>query len=424
MSRHLTLSIADQGIVSTFNFALNLYLVRVAAPDDFGLFAIVNAASLFAAMVQNAIVNTPLSVHLPAAHDPGEKGLLLRAFSAVNFALAACVLLIGAAILSWRLGAAALPVAGCACFYLCSQFVREFHRAQLAVEGRLAALLLSDAASAALSAAALAVLHRLDWPLLSADPQWRIAPSVFLVVGLAGALTAAPWIAASFKVPSYRRLPGETAQVLKGQLHEIRWSLLGVVTTEIQNRGYLYIAAAVFGPATVALLQAGRILYGPLNLLSAAWARVARPQFAALIARDDASGFRRALARAFRAFTAFNLLFLGALWLAWPLLSPLVFAGKYGDDIAVIVALWGAANLVSQARACLGIGAQALRRFRELSMATIAGAAVSLVLVGVACALGRPGWLIAPVIAGECVAMIFVLRILRRGDAPRPAFAA
>ena len=69
MNRHLTLSIADQGIVSAFNFALNLYLVRVAAPDDFGLFAIVNAASLFAAMVQNAIVNTPLSVHLPAAHD-------------------------------------------------------------------------------------------------------------------------------------------------------------------------------------------------------------------------------------------------------------------------------------------------------------------------------------------------------------------
>ena len=149
MSRRLTLSIADQGIVSAFNFALNLYLVRVAAPDDFGLFAIVNAASLFAAMVQNAIVNTPLSVHLPAAHDADEKSLLLRAFSAVNLALTACVLLAGAAILAWRLGAAGLPVAGCACFYLFSQFIREFHRAQLAVEGRLAALLSADAACAA-----------------------------------------------------------------------------------------------------------------------------------------------------------------------------------------------------------------------------------------------------------------------------------
>ena len=49
---------------------------------------------------------------------------------------------------------------------------------------------------------------------------------------------------------------------------------------------------------------------------------------------------------------------------------------------------------------------------------------LALVLVGVACALGRPGWLVAPVIAGECVAMFFVLRILRRGDAPCPAFAA
>ncbi|MFT3850651.1 MAG: hypothetical protein QM739_18840 [Propionivibrio sp.] len=424
MKRHLTLSIADQGIVSAFNFALNLYLVRVAAPEDFGLFAIVNAASLFAAMVQNAIVNTPLSVHLPAAPGPGEKNLLLRTFTAVNLALAICVLLAGAAILAWRLGAGGLTVTACASFYLFAQFVREFHRAQLAVEGRLAALLAADLACAVLSAGALAVLHRLDWPPLAADPQWRIAPSVFLVVGVAGMLTAAPWIAASIKVPSWRRLPAEAAGVLRGQLHEIRWSLLGVVTTEIQNRGYLYIAAVVFGPATVALLQAGRILFGPLNLLSAAWARVARPQFAALLARGDAPGFRRTLTHAFWAFAAFNLLFLGALWLAWPLLSPLVFAGKYGADIAYLVAFWGAANLVSQTRACLGIGAQALRRFRALSMATIAGAAVSLALVGVACALGRPGWLVAPVIAGECVAMLFVLRLLRRSNVPRPAFAA
>ena len=415
MKRRLILSVADQAIVSAFNFGLNLFLIRMAAPQEFGLFAIVTAASLFSTMVQNALVNTPLSVHLPIAPDDARRTRLLRVFTAANALLTLLVVTIGGLTLALWLGSGQSMTALSACLYLASQFVREYYRALMAVEGRLASLFRTDLACIVLAVSALAALFVLD------EAQRPILPSVFLIVGLAGTISIVPACIASARLGSLRALIADMRQVFRDQWHEIRWSLLGVITTEIQNRGYVYIAAAVFGPAAVAQLQAGRILFGPLNLLSGAWARGARPQLAGLIGHADASGFDAMLGRAMRGFALFNLLFLAGLWMVWPLLSPLVFHGKY-PDLEYLVAAWGIANIAFQCRSCLGIGVQAMRRFRELTMATIAGAAVSLVLTAAACYAGQAIWLIGPVIAGECVALLIVLRILRRQRAARPAF--
>jgi hypothetical protein len=62
----------------------------------------------------------------------------------------------------------------------------------------------------------------------------------------------------------------------------------------------------------------------------------------------------------------------------------------------------------------LSIGVQALRHFRNLTLATIYGAILSAVLVALACFVHEPMWMIASVIGGECVAIVVVIRILRR----------
>ena len=415
MKRRLLFSVADQAIVSAFNFALNVYLVRMAAPEEFGLFAIIAAATLFAAMVQNAIVNTPLSVHLPIARNEESKAALRRAFTAAN-ALLSLVLFAGSAIvLVLWLGVGRRDVALSACVYLVAQFVREYYRALWAVEGKFTGLFAFDLAAIILAALALALRHFVMG-------EHAIVTAAFLAVGAASLLTTLPACVASAWHGSLREVAADVRRIFREQRHEIRWSLLGVITTEVQNRGYVYIAAAVFGPSAVAHLQAGRILFGPLNLLTSAWARVARPQLAALLGRSDAGEFGRVLTRALQAFTLFNGVFLGALWLAWPLLSTLVFRDKYAD-LGALVAAWGVANILFQSRSCLGIGIQAMRRFRELTLATVAGATLALALAGVICFTGRATWLVGPVIAGECLALLIVIRILRR-PAPIPAVAA
>ena len=406
MKRRLALSVGDQAVISAFNFALNLLLIKLWTPEDFGLFAIVAAAALFTTMIQNAVINTPLAVHLPAVSDAAEKALLRRVFSAANGLLALLVLFLsGGGLLLW-LGTAQLALVLGASLYMGSQFMREYHRSLLAVEGRLGALVWVDVAYVVLSSAALASAH------VFAGGQWQTVAVFLLALSASGVLCIAPYLLPR-QWPALAALPGDMRQVFRQQQHEIRWSLLGAVTTDIQNRGYIFVAAAFFGPITVAHLQAGRIFFGPLGLLTSAWARVARPQLAMLLGQGNVARFNILMKRALWAFVAFNVLFMVALWLAWPYLSALVFSDKY-KDLGFLVAAWGVANIAFQIRSCLSIGVQALRRFRELTMATIFGALVSVVLVALACAINESTWLIASVIGGECVAVLVVIRILRR----------
>ena len=416
MSRRLFYSVADQAVVSAFNFALNLYLIRMALPEEFGVFAIVSAVALFTAMAQNALINTPLAVHLPIALGAEGKTRLRRTFTAANALLSLALLAGSGSVLALWLGHDQPLLAASACFFLVSQFLREYYRSLLAVEGRLAALFSTDLACVVLATGSLTALH------VQGTANNTIVPAAFLCLGLAGVTSIAPAALASARMGDWHDLAADMRQVFREQAHEIRWSLLGVITTEVQNRGYVYIAAAVFGPAVVAQLQAGRLLFGPLNLLTSAWSRVARPQLAVLLGRHDTAGFDNTLKRAMQAFAVFNLLFLAALWMAWPTLSALVFKDKYAN-LGPLVTAWGIANLLFQCRSCLGIGVQAMRRFRELTTATVAGGAVALALTGAACIAGKPAWLIGAVVAGESLALLVVIRILRR-PAPIPAIAA
>lgn len=405
MKGSLILSVTDQAVISAFNFTLNLYLIKLWSPEDFGFFAIVSAFALLAAMIQNALINTPLAVHLPIASSIDDKELLRRVFSASNFFLTILLLILSVIGLLWWLGASQFALALAAGLFIGSQFLREFCRALLAVEGKLGGLLLVDLAYVLLSALTLAEFH------------WQGASSqtlsvVLFVLSTWGALSVFVYLLPR-QMPSLRSLPSEIRTVFVKQKDEIRWSLLGVITTDIQNRGYLYVAAAVFGPVMVAHLQAGRIFFGPLNLLTSAWARVARPLLASHLGRGEISRFKVLLSQALWSFVAFNLVFLACLWFAWPYLSDFVFGDKY-KNLGFLVAAWGGANLVFQIRSCLSIAVQALRRFRDLTLGTIFGALVSAVVVALACMFKQPAWLVGSVIAGECVAIVVVIKVLRR----------
>ena len=417
MKRKLFFSIGDQAVVSAFNFALNLFLIKLWSPEDFGVFALVAASAIFATMLQNAAVSTPLAVHLPAASDADARAVLRRVFSSANWALTGVVLLLSAAGFFAWLGDGQRELVLAASVYLASQFLREYQRGLLAVDGRLVALFVADSLYVVLATGGIAVLH------FAAGGAWERVAVVLFLIAAAGVVSMAPQLLPRQR-PSFAGLATQMRQVFGGQWHEIRWSLLGALTTDIQNRGYIFVAAAFFGPATVAHLQAGRIFFGPLGLITNAWSRVARPQLAAHLARGESAQFNATLWRALWAFVAFNLFFLLALWFAWPFLSNFVFSDKY-QGLAGLVVAWGVVNLVSQTRACLSIGVQALRRFRELTLATIAGAMVSAVLLVAACLATESNWLIASVIGGECVALSIIVRVLRRPDvALKPAYAA
>lgn len=405
MGSKVALSVLDQAIISAFNFALNLYLIRLWSPEDFGVFAVVSAAALLAVMLQNALINTPLAVHLPVAASADQKALLRRVFTASN-AVLTLLLLCGATGGLWLwLDASHGHLAVAAGLFMASQFLREYYRALLAVDGRLRALLGVDVAYVLLSVLTLAAFR------FGGDTALQSVPAVLLVLSGWGLVSVLVYLWPR-ALPPLAALPGEVRSVFASQAHEIRWSLLGVITTDIQNRGYLFVAAAVFGPATVAHLQAGRIFFGPLNLLTSAWSRVARPQLARHLGSAEMGAFKKLLHQALSAFVVFNLLFLAVMYLTWPYLSALVFDGKY-QDLGYVTAGWGVVNLVFQMRSCMSVAVQAMRRFRELTLSTIYGAFLSMLIVVVACLFTESSWLLASVFFGECMAISVIVGILR-----------
>merc|ERR1711879_116038 len=59
--------------------------------------------------------------------------------------------------------------------------------------------------------------------------------------------------------------------------HKARWTLVGVLTTELHSRSYLFLTGSFFGTAAVGTLQSARIPFGPLSLMITAWSRFSRP---------------------------------------------------------------------------------------------------------------------------------------------------
>ena len=70
------LSIADQGIASGTNFALNVVLIRFLDPAEYGAFAIAFTIYLFLMSFHNAIILEPMSVIGPARYGDVLKGYM------------------------------------------------------------------------------------------------------------------------------------------------------------------------------------------------------------------------------------------------------------------------------------------------------------------------------------------------------------
>jgi O-antigen/teichoic acid export membrane protein len=216
------------------------------------------------------------------------------------------------------------------------------------------------------------------------------------------------------EIRSLLQSPWQTCKKLyPGVWKEASWSLIGVATTEAQNRGYVFVVGAIFGTAAVGSIQAGRVFFGPLNLVTSAWSRVARPYLSVLVEESNSGKFFRLLGVSVLSFIVLNISFSSALWFAWPFLNLHFFGDKY-SGVVLTVMLWALATLLFQIRSVCGVGVQACRKFKQLALTTVIGAVVSMAALMWVCWAGMLAWAVSSVIAGEFVAAASIFYILAR----------
>jgi O-antigen/teichoic acid export membrane protein len=160
-----------------------------------------------------------------------------------------------------------------------------------------------------------------------------------------------------------------------------RWSVLGVVSTEITANAHVYLVTFIAGPKAFALLAVGSLFMRPVSLVVGALPDAERPT----MARDIAQGkFAKAMRSVFQFRMASLAVLTGTLMLAAIILIwfPQLILKKGYDETSVIavVAIWTLIMAVRAMRTPESILLQTLGEYRALAAASVSSSFASLAI--------------------------------------------
>ena len=413
LGRNFMLSLGGEGLQSGIHFVLNLVLIRILSPHDFGIFAIAFVLGGLSLTYGNALVSTPAAVLIPRLKSGRAADFQEVVFGSIALLISALIAIIVLAGLWFATGQTPEAVAGGAFAGLWT--LRNHVRCVMFARHAMVAATLSDFSYSTSGVLFIgAVLFLLpDLPQLTGV---LLALTLANIVAVFVALRALGRHArVSFRRTVWRRY--------RAIWSDVAWSLFGTTTWAIQGQGLMFLVAAIVGPAAYAPLAVGVVLFTPLRPAISAFINVFRPDFGAALAKRELGRLRVTML----SITVLILLACvavgGAIWLGWPLLQTYLFAGKFGDaPMPLIVALSGiAAATYFTYNVPLAL-VQGAGEFRPVALATTFGAIVGLASVAVLLAVTSVAWSLAGFIAGEAVCGLYLWisaqRILREHAIP------
>ena len=372
LHRDVAVAMLDQALLSIFSFALQMLLIRIWSPDQYGVFALFANALLTLSSVHSGLFTTQYAVLVPQARDQDERRWLRTTIFSWNVlycvAASLAVSLIIQGVIS-DLTAHRLVVGT---LYFGASLLREYTRVVMISEGRGATALWTDLVGPLIALLMIALFFR----FLAQPDIWQILLS--LAIGSA--------ISVAIEILIHRNLyPLSFGSEVRRRYADIfrrhvMWILVGIATTEVQLRALLFLLGAWYGLATVGVVQAGMILFRPIGVLWFAWSRVMRPVFARAYAEGDDAAAARLSHLSAAAFLVGTLVLLAALWLTWPLIDHYVFSHRY-PGVGHAVTFWGLVMIVSFVRGTYSVRLQGQARFRELSHLSLIAAFLTVGLV-------------------------------------------
>jgi len=258
----------DQAVLTLTNFVTALILIQSLSKSDYGLYATLLPIILLFLAVQNALINTPMSILLIKKTDDKKTEYVNSLFtSQILVVLPLLCLIIAAVFILERFGFSSLN----------SVFVTSF---SLAVVG----LLLRDFLTSTYYANEIppnalktnfgySVLFLLSL-LISSYLSFISLPFTYLFMG-----TSALSI---FLLKSKLKFNITNLSLLKKYFLENwqfgRWAIMGIVITHLQTYSYIYIISLLLSSEAVAEISAARIFLTPLVLLPIGWGKISRPR--------------------------------------------------------------------------------------------------------------------------------------------------
>jgi O-antigen/teichoic acid export membrane protein len=401
-----TVAIGGQALLSGFNFALNILLVRSLVPADYGIFALAIVAGTVGIGLNSALASAPLSVYTPGLGRQAPRRALEATFSAVSVLLS---LLIAAVTFALALALADQPAVALAFAGFVAAWTQRFYVRSIAFARRRPQVaFMGDALYVGTSLAGLALCWWWQGPLASV-----VVP--LSVLGIANLGVSAVELAALGIAPR-PALRRRTLARYRRIWREVRWSLLGVITTSLQDQAHSMIVTGMAGPAAFAPLAAGQVIFGPIRVALQAWQMVMRPELAVAIAARNRRAVLRTLLLSTGGLALATAAVGVAIALAWNGIHGFLYAENYaGQPMALVVAIWGAITVCGAATTASSGVLQAFKEFRILAYSTIVGSVLSILLVSLLLWLWQPAISLLGVLAAALFSFVFCFLVsLRR----------
>lgn len=369
--RSVTVSFLDQGVVSVTTISLSLALIIFGTPAAFGQFTFFLTLVLIAASLQHGLIGIHVLVSIrPKSRDDRLQALRTLTDFDLWFRWLACFLIMGLGLLVTH-DPLILASAG---LFVWVYLWRETIRNILFATERGGRALLIDGLALVGTTLLLVVLLKAEVsalaPLLSAGIAYGICLMMF-ARGLHG----------TDKARRSMR-PDDVVRRFRSDFSQSGWTLLDSAANEVQMRGYVIVVEAMRGVTQLGILEAGRVLWGPLVLLVSAWRRVAQPHLAVLLEREAIGSARLVTFAGVALALIFGGAYAGLLTLAWPLLDTYIFKGGF-DEASAFVLGWGIYTLALISNWMLAIFLNAARRFRLVASIVVVSAIASLLLLSI-----------------------------------------
>ncbi|MBA2590631.1 MAG: hypothetical protein H0U98_18625 [Alphaproteobacteria bacterium] len=362
-------SAAGPVAVSAAHFIASLIFLRGLPAQEFGLFSFVMVVVSFGMSLNVSLIVVPITRNLVTGEAVPRKicfqmnWLVCGGFGLVLFA----------ALLA---GGAPLREAGLLALFAGAFTFRWFSRCVAYVNGRMANAITSDITYSLLVIGTLGILA------LTQHVNFTLGSEMMLLSALAALV---PFGAGFFReqVAALRGNPLAYWPVFKDLT---RWSLMGVILTELTVNAHAYLVTFIAGPDAFALLALGMLLMRPAALMQSALPDLERPAMSRAIAAKNMD----ALSRIQRHFTfglgaawAGNMLLCAALLLFFP---ALLLKKGYALHDVIVVALVSALIMAIRAlRTPFAVLLQAAGQFKQLAgigtVSAVISVAVTLVLL-------------------------------------------
>jgi O-antigen/teichoic acid export membrane protein len=151
------------------------------------------------------------------------------------------------------------------------------------------------------------------------------------------------------------------------------WLVLGAGSAEITSRLYSFMVVGWFGTEALARLSAVQVVIRPAWMLSAAWNSVGFPVMATQHAKGDGSGLFATMLRGAVMTALGSAAWSGGVIVLWPLVSGLLYRGRY-EDIGILAWLWGGNVILGSIAVALNTAMLVHGEFRRLALIDLVGA--------------------------------------------------